>query len=194
MALFTGDDLLDRPGVPDLDPVKADELARAAVVAIEAEVGPVEQRTSTIEVPGVWSHRLKIGRRPLTAVTSATIDGSAIDVDNLTVHRSGVIVRRRIGDTTFIGWTDVAGPHWGGPDVTVGLEIEHGWPRADVPEWLVDLAADLARRAATNPTGVTQESVGSYSVSYGDQGAAVRLTRVERMYLRRRFGLGVGHF
>lgn len=194
MALLTGDDLLDRPGVPDLDPVEADELARAAVAAIEAEVGPVEQRTSTIEVPGSWSHRLKIGRRPLTAVTSATIDGTVIDLDTLIVHRSGVIVRRRLDAGTFVGWADTAGPHWGGPDVIVELEIDHGWPRADVPEWLVDLAADLARRAATNPTGVTQESVGSYSVSYGDQGAAVRLTRVERMYLRRRFGLGVGHF
>lgn len=194
MTLLTGDDLLDRGGVDGLDPAAAAEFARAAVAAIEAEVGPIEQRTSDLEVPGNWSHRLKINRRPLTAVTAAAIGGSAIDVDNLTVHRSGVIVRSRAGQGNFGGWADETGPHWGGPDVIVELTATHGWSKADAPEWVIDLAANLASRAAANPTGITQESVGSYSVNYGETGAAVRLTRVERLHLRRRFGVGVGHF
>jgi hypothetical protein len=193
VALLTGSELQARPGMPCVDIAEAEELARAASNAIEAEVGPVEAQTSDLELPGNWSHRLKVNRRPLTAVTAAAIDGVDIDVSKLVVMRSGVIVRRQF--TTFTPWLASAGqPHWGGPDVLVGLTVQHGWAAGQAPAWLVDLAADLARRAASNPTGVTQESVGSYSVSYGDTGSSVRMTRVERLHLRRRFGLGVGHF
>jgi hypothetical protein len=193
VPLLTGIELLERPGMPCVDIADADELARAAVHAIEAEVGPVEQQESTLELPGNWSHRMKVHRRPLTAVTAATIDGLELDVSKLTVMRSGVIVRRRFA--TITPWSDAIGqPHWGGPDVIVELTIEHGFDNGTAPGWLVDLAATMARRAATNPTGVTQESVGSYSVSYGDAGSSVRMTRAERLHLRRRFGLGVGHF
>lgn len=193
MALLTGSELLARPGMPCVDMGVAEELARAASNAIEAEVGPVEAQTSDLELPGNWSHRIKVNRRPLTGVTAAAVDGVDIDVATLTVMRSGVIARRRF--QTHSVWADSLGqPHWGGPDVIVELTVQHGWAAGQAPAWLVDLAADLARRAASNPTGVTQESVGSYSVSYGDTGASVRMTRVERLHLRRRFGLGVGHF
>jgi hypothetical protein len=193
MALLTADELLARPGMPCVDFVVADALARAASNAIEAEVGPVEFQTSDLELPGNWSHRIKVNRRPLLAVTAAAIDGVTIDHTNLGVMRSGVIIRRKF--TQLTPWAQALGQsHWGGPDVIVELTIEHGWQPGEAPAWLVDLAADLARRAASNPTGVTQESVGSYSVSYGDTGASVRMTRVERLHLRRRFGLGVGHF
>lgn len=193
MALLSGLELLARPGMPCVEIAEAEELARAAVNAIEAEVGPVEHQSSDIELAGNWSHRLKVHRRPLTAVTAAAIDGVAIDHANLGVMRSGVIIRRKF--TQLTPWAQALGQsHWGGPDVIVELTIEHGWPANAAPAWLVDLAADLARRAASNPTGVTQESVGSYSVSYGDTGSSVRMTRVERLHLRRRFGIGVGHF
>lgn len=193
MALLTGSELLARPGMPCVEIADAEELARAASNAIEAEVGPVEAQTTELEMPGNWSHRLKVNRRPLTGVTAAAIDGVDIDVSKLVVMRSGVILRRKF--TQLTPWVEAVGqPHWGGPDVIVELTIQHGWAAGQAPAWLVDLAADLARRAATNPTGVTQESVGSYSVSYGDTGASVRMTRVERLHLRRRFGLGVGHF
>lgn len=180
-SILSADQFRGRRAVPTMDRDDAEELVIAAQAAIEAEVGPLVSTEQTLEYAGTWSHRLRVYRTPLTAVSAASIDGTTVDTSTLTLLSAGVLIRPQ-------------GRHWGGPDVPVSVTLTSGFASSSVPRWLVELVVAIARRVAANPDGVTQETLLSYSVTHSSASLHVRLTANERAYVRRRFGLGVGHF
>ncbi len=94
---------------------------------------------------GTPARRLLVGERPVTAVTSVTLDGVAITDHRW--RRSGALCR----DTG-----------WGGTDSEVIVAYSHGY--ATVPDDLWAVCRSAAARLRTNPDGkVRFDAAGEYS-------------------------------
>lgn len=64
---------------------------------------------------------------------------------------------------------------------------------ADVPDIVVMVTLWAARRSYENPEGVSEESLGQYSVSLGNSSSDVYLTAAERRHVRKAAGfLSIG--
>lgn len=121
--------------------------------------------------------RVDLPRRPVTSVTSV----KAINSDG-TVGAALVgwlfdgLHTVSVGDMTWV----INGPNLQ-PTDTVEITWEYGYP--DIPEDVRWTVAQMTARAISNPSpsGVTQESIGSYSYSTGGYTAsgAMGMTRDE---------------
>lgn len=172
MALSTAADIATAIGTAN-----AAAAVAGAVAGIEAEVGPLETEEQTLIIPGVFTHRLNLYRRPLTSVTSVEVNGEAVDAATYRVLRRGALVK--INPTSW----------WGGTDVDVEVVCDAGFPVGEVPQWIEQMVESVARRAIAAPDGITQESFGDYSVTYGH--ARDGLSTRQRLELRTKFGLGM---
>lgn len=150
-------------------------LLRMASGAIRREA----QQTISLEeddvadLAGNWSSHLVLPERPVVAVTSIEIVRGGVS--------DGIIA------TSAYQWNaagdvfDVYGGWWGGAGSIVRVTYTHGF--ATVPDEIVALCLQLANRLLENPTGVRQETIGSYSYSAGVSAAGAALTEDERRIL-----------
>lgn len=128
------------------------ELATATIQGwtrrrLERVVGDV------VVLAGTRGRELQLPESPVVTVSAVTIDRVAIpatsyDLIDSTLHRD-------------LGWS--------GPGAAVQVTYTHGYDPIPVDIWAVTL--QLAARNMTSPLGVRQESIGSYSVSYGGDDA-----------------------
>lgn len=112
----------------------------------------LEEVTETVTLtPDAWG-QVRLPQRPVTAVTSVTVDGETVDADGYTWTPSGTLAR-------------VYG-YWSRPVV---VNYTHGYN--PIPDDIAMVVAEMAVAGASSssaPSGVKSESIGSYSVSYSD--------------------------
>ncbi len=182
-ALATSSDLNVR-GVDVTDSALAVEMLDVASASIRGAAGsPISQTTSTITYTGWRLERyLTLVGQPVTAVSSATIDGTTVDGWRLT---GGRLWRA-------CGWAVDDGP------AAVAVTQTHGLPT--VPADIVNLACSFAAAgiaaAAEGDAGIAAgkvaERIGDYSVTYA-QGAdrvasVVEIPEATRLWLSSMFG------
>lgn len=112
-----------------------------------------------ITVPGTFDARLELPGAPVEDVTAVTIDGVATSAWNLV---GNALVRD--GSTL-----DVPRPHrgWGGPGVSVGVTLTHGYPEGEAPEDVQGSCLLIAAMIHANPTLARQLSIDGYSATWG---------------------------
>jgi hypothetical protein len=134
-----------------------------AVIALEIASGRIQGWTrqrlervvgDVVVLNGTSDWELELPERPVISVTSVAIDGTTIAPASYRLAGDKLI--RRLG-----GWV--------GPiDSLVTVTYTHGFDPIPADIWAATLAA--ATQLLANPLGVTQEGIGSYTVSYGDKG------------------------
>lgn len=172
---------------PDEETVAETYLDVASAAVREAAGCPISQATSTIEEEGpadsLWLH---LPGPPITAVAAVEVDGEAVTDWRLS---RGQLWRS-------CGWSTGCGP------TAVTITYTHGL--ATVPSDIVDLVCRIAAAALvawrSQPDGgglaagdVRAESLGDYSVTYGDTGLITEMELPDylRERLAARFGGGV---
>lgn len=154
------------------------------------------RETRTVKLAGTWSADLELPARPVVSVDSVTLNGNPLAAGSFTWNERALL-RSSIPSIANLGPTELDpydGAHWGGPASTVEVVYAVGYEAADVPVSVKALALRVASRTLDNLGGVSQESLGPYSVSYGnvlDAGGSY-LTDKERKLLRRRFSTTAG--
>ncbi len=152
--------------------------------AIERVVGiPFNADSSLVATMGAWgAERLRLPRWPVSAVASVVLDGvtQAVGTDYV-LDPAGYLPRLPRGN---LWWSEPFG---------IVITYDAGWADEDAaPGPVRDLVATVAARVwqagiafaeADAPAGVTQETLGMYSVTYGefthDGSAAITLNEEE---------------
>ena len=136
----------------------------------------------------------------VTAVTLITADGTETDLETGDWFIDGDAgIMYRVSNTTVYPWT--WGWPWGGAPNRIRVTYSHGYllPGEQEIEGVQDLPAELSlatisiasRNITTSASGgqaVRSKTVGSYSVTYGDQSTVVDelgITAAERQVLER---------
>jgi len=152
--------------------------------------------TSTAKLAGSWSRDLLLPYRPVVSVTSVGLNGQALAAGYYEWNERSLI---RSGGFAGIQGLDPLAPgdgaHWGGPASTVDVVYLYGYSAETVPLMVKSLALRIAARVIEQPGGgISQESLGPYSVSYRntlDAGGSHVSVHEARM-LRRRFSVTAG--
>lgn len=114
--------------------------------------------------PDSWG-RVRLPQRPVTAVASVTVEGETVPAALYTWTAQGALTR------TFGYWLS-----------PVTVVYTHGYET--VPDDIAAVVAELVVAKFSTPEGqVRSESIGSYSVSYGDTTAAGELTDTHKAAL-----------
>lgn len=163
-------------------------LAVASAVVREAAGSPILQATSAVTVWATDADQyLDLPGKPVTAVASVTLNGTALATDSYRLVNSRLWRR--------CGWMSCGEP------LPVTATLTHGF--AVVPADIVNLVCDVAEAGIkmANSGGVHDprilvESVDDYSVTFAQGAGAVasvmELPALTRYALRKRFGGGVG--
>lgn len=182
--LATTTDLRARTGLDLLADVRAEALLNDASAAVIAYTGQqFLEGTSTTRVR-VHRGRVRLPQRPVTAVSTVeTLDGVA------------VLFNWYSGDTLTVSWSVPDSFAWvpfRSPQSEVVVTYTHG--SATVPTEIVAVVCQVAARAYGSnavDSGISQESLGSYSYSSGAAASsgAVGFLLPERVILDRyRYG------
>jgi hypothetical protein len=179
-------------------------LLEGATAEIEAEVGRTFSTTTHSDVlSGTWSVDLVLPQRPVTAVTSVTLNGLAVatgawEWNDLALIRRGITIANGFDSDLESDWNEYgwqgggwrSGLHWGGPASSIAVVYTAGY--ATIPADLRFLCLQVAARTFLNPSQIRSEQLGAYAVTYTIPGTGepfgVMLTEVERRTLRRRYG------
>lgn len=210
----TADDLATylRVGDPDEEwTAQANLLLELISVDMQSAAGgqTIETGSGTHKLAGTWDRDLELPQRPVTAITSVSVNGVAVASSAYTWNARQLIRRGALSyaddfDPEFdwhslgfqgAGW--LGGSHWGGPDSTVVVAYAWGLAaEARAMAMLRSMALRVAGRTIENPQGVTSEQLGAYSVQYGRAAAAgsSHLNTAEVRALRKRFGRTGGTF
>jgi hypothetical protein len=152
--------------------------------------------SETAKLAGTWSRDLLLPRRPVVSVTSVELNGypiaaSSFEWNERSLIRSGMLGGIQGADHLVPG----DGAHWGGPASTVDVLYAYGYEAENVPLIVKGLTLRIVGRTIDNPSGgISQESLGPYSVSYRntlDAGGS-HVTDREAKMLRRRFSTTAG--
>jgi hypothetical protein len=116
----------------------------------------VEDDEATIYAGGVG--HLFLPELPVSAIDSIEVDGTALDSAAYALTGSGMLSRRDgLWGPSVEGWSDAV----------VVVTYTHGF--AVIPDDIVQATVMIASELFSNPGDVQQESIGSYSVSYGGE-------------------------
>lgn len=157
--------------------LRALQALEHASAVIRTYTGQDFESATTTEtlVYGVDSH-LRLSQRPVTAVTSVTVDGLTWSPDLWDFTSDGWLYEPRGAIGRWIG-------SWRG--ATVVVTYTHGY--VTVPESVRFVCLTLAARAMENPTMLAREGIGSADASYAQTGfnlgAGGSLTDNERFIL-----------
>lgn len=181
---------------------QADLLLEMISADVEAAAGiPIEAGSGTVLLPGTWSRDLILPSGPIVAVAAVAVNGTALSSGEFTWNDRALLRR---GET--LGFADDVelyersssgqgaqsgiGISWGGPASTVAVDYSFGFAGA-VPDVARSLVFRIAARTITNVAQITQESLGPYSVSYGQStntNDGSHVTSSERKRLRNALG------
>lgn len=166
---------------PGVDNATADIAINAATAHVQraARQRLVAVTGDTIELEGTTSWRLHLPERPVTAVTSVTLDG--VTVTDYTRLRSRL-------------WRDSGWQRCGTwKPSTIVVIYDHGWqPGAQELQAARGYVFPLAGAVYNNPTLVEALAIDDYRESYGSAGSAIGLTRDQARELRRAYSTLVG--
>jgi len=186
MAFATHADLGIRLGV-DLTSGEQDDATALIALAQELIQSETGQDIELVEDdvltrPGTWSDRLRLPQRPVVAVSSVTIDGTAVDAD--TYYVDGDELVRKTGLSTDDAFL-THGRGWGGPESVLVVTYDHGL--STIPGVVKAVCLEMCVRVWVNPGTVQAETYGSENVAYGDYRSrtGLLLTDVERESLNR---------
>jgi len=124
---------------------------------------------ATVSVRGNGTDELWLPARPVTSVTSVTIDGAVLDPGSYVTSTWGPL-RRLFG-------------YWS-PNQVIDVTWDHGL--AEPPPAVVSVAADIVKWMLINPTNSRQLTVGQYSESFAAESlGGTELTAAHRRTLDR---------
>lgn len=112
-----------------------------------------------IILDGTGTQLLLLPATPVTEVASVEVDGEELEEDDYAWSRRGWIVR-----------TD--GYYWPTDPSSIAVTYTHGYET--VPDSVKGVALALAGRVVDGSSGIKQESIGSYSVTYADPSPTLR--------------------
>ena len=172
MAAFaTAADLTTFTGNTSLEGARGELLLAQASAVIRTYCRQTFDRVTNdeVELRGTWDRRLTLPERPVVSVGSVAIGGHDIG--------DGY---QRVRDVLY------RTSNWGGPTAVVTVVYTHGFaPDHPAMETLRGMAVQIAARAAVNATGVSSESIGDWSASWGNGGGGFALTAAEQSILDR---------
>lgn len=157
----------------DLDAPAAEFAINAATAAVQraARQRLVQVAGDTVERVGTPSPWLTLPQRPVTAVTSVTLDGAA--VTDFVAYSSQL--------WRAAGW-QLCGT---GRPTKVVVVYDHGWPAEDQQlQTARGYTFALAAPVYDNPTLAEALAIDDYRASYGQSGSRVGLSRQDRDELR----------
>lgn len=175
MAFATNAELEDWLGYA-LDASEADRatlILEVATATIQAHTRQTisEVATDAVELQGTWEHVLELPERPVTAVTSVSVDGVAQTVtdDYLVVKNE---LRRpnaeyhnwQMPSNDFYPFTKTG---WGGPSSIVAVTYTHGF--STVPDDVKGVCLQLATRNWSNPEAVAMKVIDANTFQYGQR-------------------------
>ena len=135
----------------------------------------------TITLPGNWDNTLTLPQRPISAVNSLLINGSAPTAysvwkvldDSLYISTGayqpdfGVLLwggNALWGPAGSNSGPQATGATWQGPAATITINYDHGFQT--IPGDIVNVTAGLVALAVASPVGVNEEKIGAYQVKY----------------------------
>ena len=136
----------------------------------------------TVTLAGNWAQRLVLPQRPVTAVSSITINGVTLDPASYSWDRYGNLYQltgSSLPDSsgTLTGavsqlwgpagssFTSYAGgPSWSGPMAVIIVTYDHGY--AVTPAEITNEIAGMTAMQIATGAGIEKETIGTYSVSY----------------------------
>lgn len=187
MAFAAHTDLATRLGLTltSAEQTRATALIVLAQGLIQDETGQAieEVASDTLTRPGVWSDRLRLPERPVTAVASVTLDGVALVEDDDWYLDGDELVRTSGLNTadTFV----TSGGSWGGPEAEVVVVYTHGY--STIPLTVKTVCLEMVVRVWVNPGAVRQEGIGIEQTSYAPENGLL-LTDKERDAVKRAVG------
>lgn len=172
----TPEDLRVHLRLDSIDTADAEAALAAAEDVIRAGLGQsVDQAlVDTVHLTGNGRTVLLLPEVPVTAVTSVTIDGTALDADGYRWNREGILTR-------LCGVWPL--------DADVQVVHDHG--NEPIPAAVSRVCVQVAGRAWVNPQNVEAETMGDRSVTYSKSRNGEELTAYEQTLLAR-YGSGYG--
>lgn len=171
-----------------VDETSATLALELATGAVQAAAGQrlVEVTDDTIDLMGTTGSWLDLPQRPVTAVTSVTLAGTAVT----DFTRYGGRLYRTDG---WAEQTDCTSWAWPGlryqEPTPVQVVYSHGYPVGDPGLGLARQATlMLASSLYSNPTGATSLAIDDYREGYGGNAGESGLTSSVRTALRRTYG------
>lgn len=170
----------------DLDAYKANMLVEAATAVVQATTGNPPQRlvavaSDTVSLVGLAGAWLDLPQRPVTAVASVTLDGTA-----LTVSTDYKVFGSRLWRSC--GWIST----WGEPTL-VGVVYSHGYAGGHQLLQLGRAASlSLIKGVYGNPSGAARLAIDDYSEAYEAMAAQMDASPFLADALRRQYGRGAG--
>lgn len=143
-------------------------LLETATDAVKAIIGhDITEGTETATLDGTGTEALVLPKHPVTAISQVDVDGTTLAADAYKFIEAGVVYR-----TSGI---------WAVGRQNIDVTYTHGF--ATIPGDVKAIVLETASRAWRSGAGVSQESVGSYSVTYSRESAGVQLLPQERAAL-----------
>lgn len=150
----------------DVDTATATLVLEASTAAVQAACGPIPQRLiqvlgDTLTVLGTTESWLDLPQRPVTAVTSVTLDGQLLTAVTAGGSATGYrLIGNRLWRTA--GWQTYCGE----PSTAV-IECDHGYPAGHQRLQLAKGAVlSISKAMYANPSGVASEAIDDYRVSF----------------------------
>ena len=120
----------------------------------------IEQVSNDVIVlDGNGTNTLLLPAYPVTNVDSIEVDGEALDPDDYKWSSKGWI--KRVDGLLFPNQPGI-----------IEVTYDHGY--ASVPDAIKGVVLSLAARINDGSSGIKQETIGSYSVTYGDPSPVLR--------------------
>lgn len=171
MPFATTDELADWLGYTITETARATLMLEVATGKIQSWTRQTIEQVinDAVELKGTWEPVLKLPQRPVTAVASVTIDGTA-----LTVTDDYVVVKDELRrpNAEYHNWQAPSSDFypftqtgWGGPSAIVAVTYTHGF--ATIPDDVKGVCLSLAGRAFTNPEMAAMRTVDSQTFQYG---------------------------
>lgn len=200
MPLATTDDLAGILGreLTDAEDAQAEAAIRLASAMVRAELPDVALDDGdhvVAKIPGTWDRDLRLPKRQVTAVYAVTLNGYTMDDSVGWLWLGGDSIRRGAwyvdtldpapdasADYQAGGATSGRTFHWGGPHAVVEVTYSYA---AVVPPAVWATVVQVAKRLFLNPSGIRQESLGGYSVTYDPGDGSASLNAAECDMLRK---------
>lgn len=157
------------------------ECATAVVQQAAGGQRIVQVVGDTFALIGTTDAWLDLPQIPVTAVSSVTLDGTALTAG--TLDPSNYALRgNRLWRTS--GWQT----YWGQPSDVAGA-YTHGYASGSQELQLARSAViSLAKSQVSNPSGVSSESIDDYNVSFAAMSAQMEAAEFLKAALRRAYG------